>query len=348
MLDFSQGLAGLIQKSVAAPAVALVVFSKSVGADAAEAILKDAEFEHGEMVTKGDSLLFPAEDFDLAAHFEDEDETPMTFFKIDDLVGFGVTGDTAQTIQKGFQGYDYTSKSFKDVMATNTAMPMVRIAMSALSDTFYNIMHDADTPDQAAEEMSKAVADFDGQVIGVVKSIPAAAFKLEAAVQKAATAEAEAGAEEDGTEEEGDEEDAEVQKGGGKGKDEDGQSKKKPTKKAAEDADESEEETEEEEEESDEGETVSKSADSDKLDAILKTVTGFDKRLAKVEKQSADTASSVKKMDEELGSGVIGSEPAGDNVKKGDEVEDGDAGFISLDTGYGTDPFDDEDDKQAA
>ena len=350
MLDFSKGLGSLIHKSAAAPAMALVVFSKSVGADAATAILKEAGFEHADMVKKGDSLLFPAEDFDLDAHLEDEDANPLTFYKIDDLVGFGVTGDAAAKVQKGFQGYDYTSKSFKDVMATNTAMPMVRIAMSALGDTFYNIMDDADSPDKAAEEMTKAAGDFSQQVSAIVKSIPAAAFKLDAAVRKAAASEEEAGADEDDTEEEGDEEDTDVQKGAGKGKGKKGdeEPKKTPAKKSDDSDEEDEEEEEDEEDEGGEADPVSKS--DSKLDAILKGLATLqkgqektDKAVSALRKDVDETKSGLKKMDEDLGSGVLGVQSPGDNIQKGAGEEDGDEGYINLDTAYSGDPFADDD-----
>lgn len=181
MLDLGQGLKGLFRKTeVSAPALAVVAFSPDFPQDRAVAIMKNAGLEGvGEPSKTEDALLYPVGDY--------KDGDAIVLYQLSEDVAVGVRRSDAETVIKAFKGYEYESTDFKTVMGTNSAMPMMHVAMSALTDTVYNIMSNADTIEVAKSDVDKAVNDFSATLRAVLDTVPTTAFKLEAAVTKAGT-----------------------------------------------------------------------------------------------------------------------------------------------------------------
>jgi hypothetical protein len=181
MLDFSKGFQGLFTKSEDRPAaIVAVAFSKQFDPKAAAEILGEAGLSFGDAVSTDAALTFPIGDATA------EDVEGALIFKISDDVAAAIRYDEPETVRKGYTGYDFESTDFKTVVGTNKSLPMIGVAMSGLQDVVWNIMSNSDTVEVAKSDIKKALKDFSGMVLGIVDNIPATAFKLEAAVQKAA------------------------------------------------------------------------------------------------------------------------------------------------------------------
>lgn len=181
MLDFSKGFQSLFQKTDdQPPAIVAVAFSKQYHPEAAAEILGEAGLEHGDAVETEQALTFPIGDA------KPEDVEPALIFKINDDVAVAIRFPEPETVKKGYTGYDFESTDFKTVVGTNKSLPMMAVAMSGLQDVIWNIMSNSDTVEVAKGDIKKALKDFSGMVLEIVDGIPATAFKLEAAVLKAA------------------------------------------------------------------------------------------------------------------------------------------------------------------
>lgn len=363
MIDLSNGLKGLFKKSEARqPAVALVAFSKGYNPEAALALLKKADLTAvGDGQETDDGYVIQTLD-----GLKDLDQ--VVLFKLSDDVAIGVRFDEPETVKKGFSGYDYESTDYKAVLGTNTTMPMIGVAMSALQDTVWNIMANSDTVEVAKKDITKALKDFGGTVGEIVDRVPATAFKLEAAVSKTVTAKADDQGQATSTKKNEAEEQAET-----KSRDEEpGQIKPageadadKQADKGAEAAADAADKVKEGDdkakvEKTDAAASTADTADSavlaaikkmgeeltGKIDGVTETVKKQGEKLDAVEKTASSTAASIKKMDEELGTGVIGGDAGGEQkttvskadlaVDEDDAVDEG--GYIVLDTAY-EDPF---------
>lgn len=355
MLDFSNGFRGLFQKADRAPKLALVAFSKQFDPAAAAQILGEAGIEHGDAVLTDTALVFPL----------GEDAKPdlegIVLFKVDDHIAIGMQYPEPEVVQKSFTGYDYESTDFKQVLGTNTTLPMIGISMSALSDTIWNIMANADTANVAKSDIKAALKDFGATVLEIVDRVPATAFKLEAAASKVGTvlkaddAGQATSTDEDGgkkpedkpadkpEEEKPEEKPADQPEGDGGDEakpEEKPEGEPKPEEKPAEGGKEPTAKTDEAPKGDDPvlaaisklGETL-----DGKITALAATVTKQGEGLAAV-------SASVKKMDADLGLNVLGGDTPEEEpveVVKVD-LEDGEEatedGFLVLDTAY-QDPF---------
>ena len=360
MIDLSNGLKGLFKKSEARqPAVALVAFAKGYNPDAALALLKKADLSPiGDGQETDDGYVIQTLD-----GIKDLDQ--VVLYKLSDDVAVGIRFDEPELVQKGFSGYDYESTDYKAVLGTNTTMPMIGVAMSALQDTVYNIMANSDTVEVAKKDITKAVKDFGGMVGEIVDRVPATAFKLEAAVSKTvavektdakgqATGTKKNEAEEEAETKSRDEEPGEIKPAGEADKD---KQTEKGTEAAADAADkvkEGDDKPKDEVKKSDDVTAdpvlaaIKKMSDelTGKIDGVASTVKKQGDELTGLKKSVTDTQASIKKMDDELGMGVLGGDAGEEQPTKvsksdlavDDEDEVTDDGFIILDTGY-SDPF---------
>jgi hypothetical protein len=183
MLDFSNGIAGMFRKTDdRAPAIVAVAFAKQFDPKAAAEILGEAGLSFGDPQDTDAANIYPIEGATL------EVIEKAILFKLNDEIGFAVDFGSAvpERVAKGYVGYDFESTDFKTVVGTNKSLPMINVAMSGLQDVIWNIMSNSDTVDVAKGDIKKAVKDFSGMVMDIVENIPATAFKLEAAVHKAA------------------------------------------------------------------------------------------------------------------------------------------------------------------
>jgi hypothetical protein len=184
MLDFSNGIPGLFRKTEdRKPAIVAVAFAKQFHPEAAVEILGEAGLEFGDVQETDAANIYPID----GATPEVIEKAHL--LKINDEVGFAVdfAGAVPERVAKGYVGYDFESTDFKTVVGTNKSMPMMAVAMSGLQDVVWNIMSNSDTVEVAKGDIKKALKDFSGMVLEIVDNIPATAFKLEAAVSKAAT-----------------------------------------------------------------------------------------------------------------------------------------------------------------
>lgn len=349
MLDFSKGFKGLFQKSeVRGPAIVAVAFAKSWDPKAAAELLGDAGMTFADAVLSDDALTFPI------AGATDMEGTVV--YKLDNDVAIAVRFDEPELVLKGYSGYDFESTDYKSVLGTNTLLPMIGVAMSALQDTIYNVMSNSDTVEVAKGDIKKVLKDFGAVVMEITDRVPATAFKLEAAVSKVVTAKA------DNKGQTGDTEKTEAEKLA-----EEAEVVAPAGTEAAAAGGEADAEAAGAEGAEADGEKVEvqkgEEAPADAtLAAIQKMLEPLGAQVASlgenIRKQGDDLAAlgtqvgtlqtSVKKMDEELGTGVLGGESGGDapvTITKADvglaDDEDGDEdGFLILDTGY-SDPFSD-------
>lgn len=356
MIDLSNGLRGLFQKSEARkPAVALVAFAKGYKPDAALALLKKADLTAvGDGQETEDGFVIQTLD-----NLKDLDQ--VVLFKLSDDVAIGIRYDEPETVRKGFTGYDYESTDYKAVLGTNTTMPMIGVSMSALQDVIYNVMSNSDTVEVAKGDLKKVLKDFSATVMEIVDRVPATAFKLEAAVSKtvavektddkgqaASTKKSEA---EEEAETKAQKEQAGEIKPAGEG---DAKEKAEEGSKAAAEASEKVQEKEEPakvEKTDDKADPVLeaikalKSDLSGKIDGVAETVKKQGDELKGLKTSVGETQASIKKMDEELGTGVIGGDTSDEKPAKvvKSDAEDGEGqdedGYIVLDTAYGN-PFD--------
>jgi hypothetical protein len=332
MLDFSKGLKDFFQKSeVRQPAIAVVAFAKGYDPKAALALLDSAGLKPiGDGAEDDTALVFKME--------TDFNPEHVLIYKLSDDVAVGVRYPEPETVKKGFQGYDYESTSYKDVLGTNTTMPMVSVATGALMDTVWNIMANSDTVEIAKKDIAKAVKDFGGVVGEIVDRVPASAFKLEDAVHKVVTAKAEDQTDTSGAEDGGEDEDGTKDEG-----------EKKPEAGAA-DTDtskggEGKEPVKKEDDKSDVTTdpvmaAIKKMTDTMETGfaSVKKTTDDLKTELGSVKKSVGDTQTALKKMDDELGTSVTGGDRADNrtSTQKADN-EDGtdEDGYIVLDTAYG-------------
>jgi hypothetical protein len=171
-------LAKIFKTATAPAAIVAVAFAKNVDPVAAAAVLDDAGLTHGDAITSDVAQTF------LIDGADPEKTEGATVLKINDDVGVVMTG-LPENVRKGYVGYDFESTDFKTVYATNKAPSLIACAMSALQDTIYNCLSNADTTEVAKGDIESALNDFSNVVLGVVEMVPQTAFKLEAAVVKA-------------------------------------------------------------------------------------------------------------------------------------------------------------------
>jgi hypothetical protein len=130
---------------------------------------KFTKHEEGDAVTLG---------CDGAVDLAKQDGTQLV--KVSDDVSLVVTG-----IKKSFDGWDFESTSFKEIMSKGAFIPSLCVAQDMLSRTMYNIMEKAENPKTAAQAIKSAAADFGDYVTMLAKGLPDSAFKADVALHKA-------------------------------------------------------------------------------------------------------------------------------------------------------------------
>jgi hypothetical protein len=383
MLDFSNGFGGIFTRKSDArpPQIIAVAFAKNADPAFAASILKSAELEHGDAIASETALTFPIGDA------KPEDMEQAVVFKINDDVAVAIRYDEPETVRKGFSGYDFESTDFGTVMATNKTPALIACAMSALQDTIYNCLSNADKVEVAKGDIEKALNDFSGVVLDVVGKVPETAFKLEAAVAKAGAVKKtedtdQASDTANGGDGEGQKEPAPTGQGPDQTKELERRTSAEPTEQEKEgekaaitvagtqdDTDTSGENVKKgdgagaddaggdtggagDEQKPNEGVQPAdlKKALGEVLGEALKpiqdTLTQVTGKVETLEKSAAQTAKTLKKVDDEFGLGTIGDDTGGEEVvTKGDNDDEDGGDFIVIDTAY-NDPFS-EDEKRS-
>lgn len=167
----------LFQKQEPAPAVVAVLLSKSANAEAITAALVKAGIE-ADKFTKtetAEAVMFTKADAESLV----KDENTQVL-KLNEDVALVVTG-----LKKSFDGWDFESTSFKEIMSKGAFVPSICVAQDMLSRTIYNILEKADAPKEAAAGISAAVKEFSDYVTMLAKGLPESAFKADVAIAKA-------------------------------------------------------------------------------------------------------------------------------------------------------------------
>lgn len=178
MLDLTNAVKGLFVKkdaAVAGPSVAAVMVSKTADLATLLPLLKTAGID----VTTG----FAKSEDDNATTYSVADllkAEGTALVKMSEDVYLAVTG-----IKKGFEGYDFESTSFKEVMSKGAFVPSICIAQDMMSRTMYNVLEKSTSPKEAAAEITKLTKDFGEYVTMLAKGLPESAFKADAAITKA-------------------------------------------------------------------------------------------------------------------------------------------------------------------
>lgn len=161
----------------AQPSVIAALVRKSADADA----IKTRLVEAGVFKSAEDAVVKTENGMTVIAK-ADADLSECAVLKLDEDVGLLVKG---VDLKKGFQGYDFTSTEFGQVLANESFFPSVFMGMDALYDTVSNIMAAADSPASAATNVNKACDDFKQFMTGLTSGLPVQAFKFDQ-LQKAA------------------------------------------------------------------------------------------------------------------------------------------------------------------
>lgn len=167
----------LFQKQEPAPAVVAVLLSKSANAEVITAALVKAGIE-ADKFTKtetAEAVMFTKADAEALV----KDENTQVL-KLNEDVALVVTG-----LKKSFDGWDFESTSFKEIMSKGAFVPSICVAQDMLSRTIYNILEKADTPKEAATGIGAAVKEFSDYVTMLAKGLPESAFKADVALAKA-------------------------------------------------------------------------------------------------------------------------------------------------------------------
>ena len=91
-------------------------------------------------------------------------------------------------LQKAFEGFDFSSTNFGDVMASGSFCSSMCMATDMLSATIGNILAYADSPDRAADQIEKAVGEYQSYVVALAKGLPVHAFKADIAFARTSLA----------------------------------------------------------------------------------------------------------------------------------------------------------------
>jgi hypothetical protein len=178
-IDLHRATRELFAKADRTPKIAAVVVAKSADLAALTPVLAGAGIDLSKMTkTEGDDAITFEIDNGTALLKED---SQAKLVKLDDQVTLAVTG-----IMKSFDGWDFESTSFKEIMSKGAFIPSLCVAQDMLSRTMYNIMEKADNPKAAAAAIKSAAADFGDYIVGMAKGLPESAFKADVALRKAA------------------------------------------------------------------------------------------------------------------------------------------------------------------
>ena len=158
------------------PAAVIGVVTRS-GADlkAVRNVLKAAGIDHSTFVKKSDE--------ETTVYKAEGDHDGVMLLKMNDDFALAVSG-----LKKAFAHYDFDSKDFKSVHATNAFAASVTSALDSLRNTLANIMDGCKSPKEAAEAIDSAVDEFKSHVTTLVSNLPEKAMKADAELLKGAKA----------------------------------------------------------------------------------------------------------------------------------------------------------------
>lgn len=166
MIDFNLDPFGVFQKSdknTIEPAIASVIVRKGADLELAKARIAKAGLSIDNMEDHEDGHIFKQEGV--------EGETVL--IKYDDDIAAQVV------IRKGFSPMDFDTTSFSDLWSTVGVYPTVCEYLSVAKEGFYNVMHESETSDQAADKVQKMFSELTEMVVALVRGIPTKSFKLE-------------------------------------------------------------------------------------------------------------------------------------------------------------------------
>lgn len=131
----------------------------------------------------------------IGANVEDtEEQDDYVVFKQDGEVDYdkdiGIQGKAVAVLLKAFNPYDMRAASYTDILKTQGFLPSLQTANEALFQSVINTISKGDiTPDALVSEVESSLGEFSNYIVGLCKSIPATAFKADAAVTEAIAAE---------------------------------------------------------------------------------------------------------------------------------------------------------------
>lgn len=174
MIDLAKiGRGVFAKKEPAAPTVIAAILSKQADVAAVTSALVSAGvFAAADKVIKSetDDIVFLA----LTKAEDIAKDGDAQIVKINDDVALMVSD-----LKKSFQGYDFDSTSFKEIMSKGAFVPSICVAQDMLARTIYNVLEKADAPKEAAVGIQTAVKEFADYVTMLAKGLPTSAFKAD-------------------------------------------------------------------------------------------------------------------------------------------------------------------------
>jgi hypothetical protein len=168
MLDLHKIARSLFKTADPKPEIVAVIAQKGADQDKVLEVIKSAGLEPSDFAaTEKDGILtFAKADADMAEG--------SLVIKVSDSVAMVVS-----RLQKAFEGFDFESTTFGDVMASGSFCTSMCVATDMLSATIGNILAHADSPVTAADQIEKAVGQYQSYVVTLAKGLPVQAFKAD-------------------------------------------------------------------------------------------------------------------------------------------------------------------------
>ncbi|MEY9560464.1 hypothetical protein [Sinorhizobium fredii] len=173
MLDLHKIGRRLFKQADPQPEVVAAIFEKGTDSTRLAQLFKQVGLDPKTFVkTEQDGIVT------VAKEGYDQAEDAMVL-RISKDVGLVVSG-----LKKAFQGYDFESTDFAEVMATGSFCSSVSMATDMLQHTIGSILYEAETPDQAADSIQKAIDEYKQYTVTLTKGLPVHAFKMDGALVK--------------------------------------------------------------------------------------------------------------------------------------------------------------------
>lgn len=175
MIDLHKIASSLFRKADKKPEIIGAVVEKTADLDKVEAVFKAAGL---------DSTKFVKSEKDGIVTIAKSDAQPesATLIKVSPEVGLIVEG---VDLKKSFEGIDFTSWSFADVLATEGYFSSVCTAVGAFQSTVANIMMNTGSATEAAAAIGKACDELKTYLTMLTAGLPVQAFKADIEFSKA-------------------------------------------------------------------------------------------------------------------------------------------------------------------
>ena len=160
-------LSSLFKSEPLAPVVAYIAVSDNADQGVAEARIEAAGFS----IEKAEEV-----DGGILYHQEEPKNSNISILKFDESCAAAIAH---VDLKKAFNGYDFSGTSFDEVMETEGVMPSIRMAKEVLGNTMYNIMYKSEDPKEMSSMLTKAINEFRDYVVGIAKTVPSEAFKMD-------------------------------------------------------------------------------------------------------------------------------------------------------------------------